>query len=358
MEDRKTLDRGRRVLTAGLAAATVTPFMIWSRKATAAEQLVVRTPGGVFDDIKRETVYEPFRKETGIEIVPVAATGAKLLAMMKSGQHELDLIDSGDDVVLQLELGNYLEPIPYDKFKYTNVADLDPVIKRKFQLGSFIYAMVLAYNTKAVARGSEPKSWAEFWDINKWPQRRTFPDMATGHPTLEFALIADGVPMDKLYPLDIDRAFRSLTRIRPTIPKFWDTGALSATMVSEGEVAMGPLWSTRAYAAKDQGAPVDVQWNQNALLVQAYGIPKGGKNPEGAARFVDFASSAETQSRWLAKYKAIPINKKAYGATAKDLIDPATNTPWTSSKGFVLDINWWSQNREKVSQAWSQWIIR
>jgi putative spermidine/putrescine transport system substrate-binding protein len=357
MENRKTADRGRRTFSAGLAVAAVAPFMIWSRKAAAAEQLVVRTPGGVFDDVKRETVYEPFRKETGIEIVPVAATGAKLLAMMKSGQHELDLIDSGDDVVLQLELGNYLLPIPYEKFKFTNPADLDPVVKRKFQLGSFIYAMVLAHNTKAIARGSEPKSWAEFWDIKKWPQRRTFPDMATGHPTIEFALIADGVPADKLYPLDIDRAFRSMSRVRPAIPKFWDTGALSSTMLSEGEVAMGPLWSTRAYVAKDQGAPIDVQWNQNALLVQAYGIPRGGKNPEAAGRFIDFASSPEVQSRWLAKYKAIPVNTKSYGATSKDLIDPATGTPWTQSKGFVLDVNWWSQNRGNVSQAWSKWII-
>jgi putative spermidine/putrescine transport system substrate-binding protein len=357
MKERRTADRNRRAFTAGLAAATVAPFMIWSRNASAAQQVVVRTPGGVFDDVKRETVYEPFRKETGIEVVPVAATGAKLLAMMKSGQNELDLVDTGDDVVLQLELNNYLAPIPYDQFKFTNPADIDPVVKRKYQLGSFVYAMVLAYNTKAIARGSEPKSWAEFWDLKKWPQRRTFPDMATGSPTLEFALIADGVPMDKLYPLDIDRAFKAMSRIRPAIPKFWDTGALSSTMLAENEVAMGALWSTRAQVAKDQGAPVDVQWNQNALLVQAYGLPAGAKNLANAVKFIDYASSAEVQARWLAKYKAIPVNTKAYAATSKDLIDPATGTPWTRSKGFVLDINWWSQNRDKVSQYWSKWII-
>ena len=125
----------------------------------------MRTPGGAFDDIKRETIYEPFRKETGIEIVPVAATTAKLMAMMKSGQNELDLIDTGDSPLLELEHGKYLQPIAYDEFKYTNPDDIDPVVKRKYQLGSFIYAMVLGYNTKAIAPGNEPKSWAEFWDI-------------------------------------------------------------------------------------------------------------------------------------------------------------------------------------------------
>src|SRR6185436_15865473 len=231
MTDDSKTNTGRRAFTAAVAATTVAPFMIWSRKASAAGQIIVRTPGGVFDDVKRETVYEPFRKETGIEVVPVAATTAKLMAMMKSGQNELDLIDTGDSTLLELEKDNYLMPIAYNEFKYTNPADIDPVVKRKNQIGCFIYAMVLGYNTKAMKPGTEPKTWAEFFDIKKFPQRRTLPDMASGTPSLEFALIADGVPMDKLYPLDIDRAFKSMSRIRSAIPKFWDTGALSSTML-------------------------------------------------------------------------------------------------------------------------------
>lgn len=348
---------GRRTFTAAAAATTLAPFMIWSRRASAAEQLVVRTPGGVFDDVKKETVYDPFRKETGIEIVPVAATAAKLMAMMKSGQSELDVIDTGDSTLLELEKSNYLMPIDYSAFKYTNPADIDPVVKRKYQIGCFIYAMVLGYNTKAIKPGTEPKSWAEFWDIKKWPQRRTLPDMASGTPMLEFALLADGVPMDKLYPIDIDRAFKVTSRIRSAIPKFWDTGALSSTMLADNEVAMGALWSTRLQVAMDQGAPLAVQWNQNALLAQAYGIPVGAKNVAGALKYIDYSSSPDVQARWLNKYKAIPVNVKAYGATSKELIDPATKTPWTRSKGFVLDINWWADNRVKVGETWAKWII-
>ncbi len=66
----------QRRFAAGAAVAAATPNLFWIRKASAAEQVIVRTPGGVFDDIKRETIYEPFRKETGIEVVPVAATAA------------------------------------------------------------------------------------------------------------------------------------------------------------------------------------------------------------------------------------------------------------------------------------------
>jgi putative spermidine/putrescine transport system substrate-binding protein len=351
------LNPRRRKLTTGAAMAVAAPALFWINKAAAAEQVVVRTPGGSFDDVKRETIYEPFRKETGIEVVPVAATTAKLMAMMKSGQNELDLIDTGDSILLELEKQNYLQPINYDEFKYTNPNDLDPIVRRKYQLGSYIYAMVLGYNTKAMAPGTEPKNWAEFFDLKKYPARRTLPDMTSGTPSLEFALLADGVPMDKLYPLDIDRAFKSMGRIRSAIPKFWDTGALSSTMIADNEVSMGALWSTRAQVAIDQGAPMGVQWNQNAMLVQAYGIPVGAKNLANAKKFIDWSSTPEAQGRWLAKYKAIPINTKAYGATAKELLDPATKTPWTRSKGFLLDVNWWAQNRQKVGQVWSRWIL-
>ena len=60
---------------------------------------------------------------------------------------------------------------------------------------------------------------------------------------------------------------------------------------------------------------------------------------------------------WLNAYNAIPVNMKAYGATPKGLMDPETNLPWTKSKGFMNDIQWWAANRTKVSQAWSNWIL-
>ena len=117
---------------------------------------------------------------------------------------------------------------------------------------------MLGFNTKAYAVGKEPKSWAEFWDTKAFPGPRTLADMASGAPNLEIALIADGVPMDKVYPIDIDRAFKSLSRIKASVPKFWDTGALAAQMLADKEAAMGVIWSTRAQVAADGGAPVGV----------------------------------------------------------------------------------------------------
>jgi putative spermidine/putrescine transport system substrate-binding protein len=346
----------RRRLLGGAAALIAAPYM-FTRRAHAAGQVTVRTPGGAFDEVKRRTVYDPFRQETGIEIVPVPATMGKMLAMFKAGQFDLDCIDTGNDALLQLEEEGALQPLDYKSFKYTNVDDIEPNLKLPYQVGTFVYSFVLCYNKTAFQAGKEPKSWAEFWDTKAFPGPRTMAGMESGAPNLEIALIADGVPMDKVYPIDLDRAFKSLTRIKPSIAKFWDTGALSAQMMADKEAVLGVLWNTRVQAAVDGGAPLGMQWNQNQVLVQSYGIPKGSKNPEGALKYIDYSISPQVQSRWLAAYQGIPVNKKSYESTPKAMIDPDTGTPWTVSKGFLNDIRWWSANRSKVAAMWSNWVL-
>ena len=346
----------RRALLTGTAALVAAPAVL-TRRAAAATQLRVRTPGGAFDDIKRRTVYEPFLKETGIEVVPVPATVGKMLAMFKAGQVEIDCIDTANDALLQLEDAGVLMPIDYKSFRYTAVDDVEPSVRRAYQVGSFTYAFVLCYNTGVFPPGKAPKNWAEFWDTKAFPGPRTMAGMESGAPNLEIALVADGVPADKVYPIDLNRAFASLGRIKPAVAKFWDTGALSAQMMADKEAVLGVLWNTRAQAAIDGGAPLAIQWNQNQVLVQSYGIAKGAPNAEAALRFIDYSISPEVQARWLAAYKAIPVNKRAYPATSKLLLDPDTNTPWTVSKGFINDIDWWSKNRTRVNATWSNWVL-
>jgi putative spermidine/putrescine transport system substrate-binding protein len=164
--------------------------------------------------------------------------------------------------------------------------------------------------------------------------------------------------MDKVYPIDSDRAFKSMSRIKPAVPKFWDTGALSAQMLADKEAALAVIWSTRVQVAADGGASVAAQWNQNQVLAQAYGLTKGTPKAAEGVKFIDYSLSPEVQARWLSAYKAIPVNQKAYPQTAPQLLDPATKLPWTKSKGFRNDIAWWADNRTKVSQYWSKWVLQ
>lgn len=348
----------RRTLIKGAGAALVLPH-IWVPKAGAAsKRVIIRSPGGVYDEIRRRAIYEPFTKETGIEVIPVATTAAKLLAMLRSGHIELDVIDITVPQLIHFERANALLPIPYDDFKYADPDNIYPEYKRENMVGNFIYGVIMGYNTEAFKGNPAPANWAEFWDIERYPQHRMMSDMAAGAPDLEFALLADGVPLDELYPLDIERAFASLDRVRPAVRKFWDTGALSAQMLIDREVDMGSIWSSRLLTVQDAGAPVEANWNEHCVHVQSYAIMKDGPNVENATLLVDYMLGEEAQDRYFKEYKAGPITKKAYENLSEEHRAVIPGGEKTEEMGFILDAEWWVDNRQKVSDMWSQWIMQ
>lgn len=345
----------RRALIAG-AAVLAAPY-VWSRPARAAGQVIVRNPGGAWSDTQKKYIYDPFTKETGIEVVIVPSTLTKMLAMVKSGSTELDVADAGLDGLVELDKAGALAPIDYAGWKYTNPDEISSAYKTANTAGMALYATVLGYNTQSFPTGKQPKDWAEFWDAKKFPGPRSLEDMAAGTPNLEFALIADGVPMDKVFPIDIDRAFKSMTLIKPHIKKFWDTGALSAQMMADRDVVLGSIWNGRLEAIAKQGAPISIEWNQNMLQIQAYGIFKEAPNMKNAQLFLDYAMQAKAQVGMPKELNYGPTNNKAFGMLTAEQIARLPGSPENMKRCFIQDVNWWSANRAKVNAVWSKWIL-
>ena len=138
------------------------------------------------------------------------------------------------------------------------------------------YSSVLAYSQKKFSAGAAPQSWADFWDVKKFPGRRAL----RNHPlaTLEAALMADGVAPDKLYPLDVDRAFKKLEEIKPHITVWWTSGAQSAQLLNDGEVDMVMAWNGRVSALTKEGAKVAYTYNQGILQSTSLCILKDAPN--------------------------------------------------------------------------------
>jgi len=346
----------RRKLLVGAAAALAAPYAS-SRPARAAGQVVVRNPGGAYSDTQKQYIYDPFTKETGIEVVIVASTLTKMLAMVKSGNAELDVADAGFDGLVTLDHTGALATIDYASWKYTDAKDVPEEYVTPRTAGLCLYATVLGYNKETFPDGKQPKSWAEFWDVGKFPGARMLADMASGSPNLEFALIAEGVPMDKVFPIDIDRAFKSLSRIKPHIKKFWDTGALSAQMLADKDVVLGSIWNGRLQAIADKGAPVAIEWNQHMLQLQGYGIFKDAKNMKEAQLLVDYAMQPKAQLGLPKELAYGPTNRKTFAMLPPERVAMLPGSPEQMKRCFIQDAEWWDQNRAKVNSIWSKWIL-
>jgi putative spermidine/putrescine transport system substrate-binding protein len=339
----------------GLAATATGPF-VWVPRANAAGKVVIRTIGGAYEEANVKAIFEPFTKATGIEIVKVPATLGKLLAMFESGNIELDVVDAGELGMLSLSQKGALEKINYKGWKLTNPDDLD--VRRDDMVANIYFSTVLAYNTQIFPTGKHPRSWGEFWDVRKFPGPRMLTDLAAGAVDLEFALLADGVPKDKLYPIDLDRAFKSLDRVRPAIRKFWDTGALSAQMLADKEVVLGSIWNGRLQAIADKGAPVAIEWNEAALQTQFWAVFKGAKNEENAQRFIDFACQPLIQANHAKAIPYGPTNRQAFKSIGADVAARLPSSPEHKQKAFLHNGMWWADNRSKVSERWSQWLLQ
>ncbi|KJK33090.1 ABC transporter, partial [Streptomyces variegatus] len=104
------------------------------------------------------------------------------------------------------------EPVDHDRLKSVKGAGIAEHNLPEYAVGKNVWASVMAYRTDSLKR--VPKSWADFWNTDAFSGARSLQSAEVDLPELEFALLADGVPLDKLYPLDVDRAFASMSRIR------------------------------------------------------------------------------------------------------------------------------------------------
>lgn len=346
----------RRAVLAGSVGLGAAALL--ARPAVARAQggrVVIRTSGGSYQDALKKGTWDKFTKLTGIEVVAVPANTAKLLAMVESGNTQIDLVDGNATAVLTLQSKGALDKLDFAGFKYTDAKDL--AVATDHYVGYALFAEALCYNTKTFAK-SHPKSWAEFWDVKAFPGPRMLQDASAISPDLEFALLADGVKVKDLYPLDVDRAFAKMAEIKPHIIKFYNSGALGASMLSDGTVVLGSLWTNRVEPLKAKGAPLDVEWNQNMRLYEMTAVLKDAPNRDNALRLLDFACSPKAQAETLPPIGLSPANKAAYKLIAAADASIMPGSPENMAKGFDQDAEWWLKNRAAVTERWQEFLLQ
>ncbi|MEM5370319.1 ABC transporter substrate-binding protein [Paraburkholderia azotifigens] len=343
----------RRVLHGAGALAVAGVMPLAARAQT--KQIVVSDPGGPYTTAYREAFYDPFEKATGIKVVSVARESqpvAQFAAMVQTKNYVWDVTTltlSAD--IPYLEAKGLLEPIG---LKASDYPDIMPEAITPNWLGVDVYSTVLAYRADKF-KDNGPKSWADFWDVKKFPGRRCL--RRSPLDTLEQALLADGVPLDKLYPLDVDRAFRSLDRIKPHINIWWTSGAQAMQAIQSGDVDMISTWNGRAQAAKDSGAPVTIVWNQGLYSIEGWGIPKGTPHADAAKQFVRFCADAKRQASLTRTLAYGPTNKKSFETIGKERATLLPTAPDNIRDMKLPSPQWWEENRQKVTERFNSWII-
>lgn len=317
-----------------------------SSQALAAD-MVFTSWGGTTQDVQKSAWADKFTVKDGIKVLEDGPTDyGKIKAMVEANGVTWDVVDVEGDYAIQAGGNGLLEKLD---FKTIDKSSLDPRFVTDYSVGSFYYSFVIGCNKDAVK--ACPTTWADLFDTKKFPGKRAFYKWSAPG-VIEAALLADGVPADKLYPLDLDRAFKKLDTIKSEII-WWTGGAQSQQLLASAEAPFGSFWNGRLTALAATGVKVEASWNQNITAADTLVVPKGSKNRDAAMKFIAFATSPAAQAEMAAGTGYAPTNTKSPAlmdpAIAKTLPDQQTASQVNG------DMAYWAKHRDEIGTRWYAW---
>jgi len=341
----------RRTFLKATAGATVLAPVAARRAAAQENTIAVNTWGGSWTAAEEVAYFKPFTEKTGIKITTVAPVSfAKLKAQVQTRNYEWDVSSLNSPEHRQAEQEGLLEPVDWS---VVNKANFGANQLGTHGIGNVALATGLVYRKDKFPAGG-PKSWADFWDVKRFPGARSLYNRS--FTSVAYGLLADGVPTDKVFPMDVDRGFRKLDQIKPHIKVWWTQGNQSQQLLRDGEVDLMAIWNARANELSEQGLAVEFVWNQAESYSGSWFVPKGTPRAKNAWRFIDFAAQAKPQADFCARLSYGPLNPKAFDFIAPAQARKMPTYPENLKVGFTPDATWLGANLPKLRERFSQWL--
>ena len=326
--------------------------------AVAQDSLSVMSFGGAYQEAQRKAVFETYTATTGIKIDEQEYGGeiAKIAAMIESGNTTIDVVDVDAPTLLQGCDEGIFETIDWSQIG--DKADWLSGTTSDCGVGTIVYSTSLAYNAATLENG--PTALADLFDTVKFPGKRgLWKNPATN---LEFALLADGVPVDQVYevlgtPEGLDRAFAKLDTIKDSIV-WWEAGAQAPQLLASGEVVMTTAWNGRIHNANKEGQDFRIVWDNQILDSNYWAIPKGAKNIEASMAFIRYAVEPEVLA---ATTKYIPYGPVRASAAPFVTPEDAANLPTSPENltvALTLDNAFWADNGDEIRKRFTTWLAQ
>ena len=340
----------RRATLQGLAALASAPA--WAAKRFEGRRMTYISWGGAYQDGQKKAYCDPFSEMTGVQIDQDGPNdNAKFRLAVSSGKAPWDVADVGATLMHSGIKANLFEKLDWSQIHKERI---DPRYITDYGVGNIVYSYNVVCNGATIPAGKRPSSWADLWDVKAFPGKRMF--YANPAPSIEAALLADGVAPDKLYPLDVDRAMRKLDQIRDQI-LWWETNSQSQQLLSSGAAALGLINNGRAYDLALKGVDAVLSWAQPIQSIDYLAIPKGAKNIDVATAFIDYVTNPEPQAAFANLMVFSPTNPKAFDLIKPELAPWLATNPAYVARSVLIDNEYWRDQLEPVTKKWNQWRL-
>ncbi len=323
----------------------------------AQDKITIASWGGAYSASQRKAFHEPYMVKTGITVLEDEWQGTmgQIRGQVDTGNYLWHVIDSERDMVIAGCDENLLEPIPWDL-----MGGEDAFIEgytEECGVPNITWSSIYAYDVdKFPASGAQPTTIQDLFDVEKFPGMRGF--LNNAKPNLEWALLADGVPMDQVYGLletdaGVQRALDKFDSIRDHII-WWSAGAQPPQMLADGEVVMTTAWNGRIFnAIKNENKNFHIVWDAHGLELDYWIVPKGHPEKDAAFAYIAYTVRPEIQKDQSKYISYGPTVKKAVPMINPDILKdlPAAYT----DNVLYVDIAFWADRREELAERWNAW---
>ncbi len=314
-----------------------------SLSAQASDEVVFASWGGSFQDALRSSMLAPASKALGIKVKEDTTNGIQdVRAQITAGAVAWDVTEQDLPSCETLSREGSLEPIDYSIVDTTGIPK---ELIHKNYIGFINFTKVIAYQ-KDKFGDNGPKSWADFFDLEKFPGKRSMHGKVNYN--LEAALMADGVPLRDVYKvLATDegqkRAWSKLAKIAPHVTVWYRGGSQSAQLLRDGEVDMIHMGHNRVESVLGSGKDVSYTFDGGTMDIDCLLVPKGAPNKANAMKLINEILSAKAQARLAKTMPLGPVNAGAFdtGILSKAEAVKINTHPQNYGKQLLVDPNFY-----------------
>ncbi|MGB3503517.1 MAG: ABC transporter substrate-binding protein [Mesorhizobium sp.] len=327
----------------------------------AVDPVTVVGWGGSWDKAYKDGVWDRYTASTGIPIVQEEWGGevAKVRAQVQAGNVTYDLV-SVEVPALEIGCAEGLF-VPLTPEITGDAANYLPGTLHECGVASDTWATILVYNTD-VFGDAGPASWADFWDVKKFPGKRGV--NAQAQYTLENALMADGVKPADMYrvlrtPEGVDRAFAMLDGLRENIV-WWSSIPQAIQNLDSGEVVMSDSYNARITSeVVEEKKPYRIAWQAGFFYgSDMWAVVKGAPHEGQALDLLKWFSIPDNQAGFSKLYAYGTGRREAAQLIPADWLANLPTAPQHLQYGMPYDDAFWTENKEALEERFKAWLAK
>ncbi|MGG5888340.1 extracellular solute-binding protein [Falsiroseomonas sp. HC035] len=346
--------RGRRQWLAACGALALAGR---GARAQNPRDLTVVSWGGAYQDAQRDVFFRPWMTAQNERILEETWDGGidELRRRIQPGPNTWDLVQvESEELLIGCDEGLF-EPMDWDAIGGREA--YRPEAVSHCGVGAIQYSFILAWDRPRVA--NPPRGWVDLFDTTRIPGRRAL--RRGPKTTLEIALLADGVPRNRVYAelateRGLAQAFRKLETIRADLA-WWERGSEPTQWLAAGEVALTAAYNGRiALANAQDGRDFGIAWQQNLTTLDSWVIMRGSPNRARALEFLRFAGQPQVQAGLPPR---IPYGMTAQGVEAllpSPLLARLPTAPSHLEDSLRIDDRFWVDNLDRLNRRFEAFL--